>query len=138
MMSEHAINQYTFELWRGDPPRFHTQTMETYTRAGVNGTAAKLTGKRGKSFNADLTSWLTSFPAARVMLQNYFALIGASPVILIHNGFRFDTLYRIKFLVEDVAEMDCQANVRLLGPGINYAGGTSLVTRWTMTPVLVT
>jgi hypothetical protein len=135
-MSVHRINVYNFELWRGDPPRFHQQSVEAFTRAGVDGTAFKITAKRGDTFTAELESWWASYVLARAAFSKYLNLIGANPQPVIYNNLNYLALYKTKFQVLDIQEVDCQACVRLLGPGINYPSGARLVSRWTMVPVL--
>jgi hypothetical protein len=137
-MSVHAIGINKFELWRGDPPRFHQQSVETFTRNAVDGTAFKIKGKRGATFTSELESWFTSYVAARVTFKKYLNLIGASPQKIIFNNLQYWVLYKTHFQVLDVQEVSCQVNVRLIGPGINYPSGASLVTRWTMVPILDT
>lgn len=134
-MSLHAINEYTFEFWRGESPGYVVGDVETFSRAGTKGTAAKLRGKRGKPFACELEAWTNSFLTARVLLTRYFSLIGAEPARVIWNELNLLALYRTNYLVTNVVEVNCQANVRLLGPGINYPNGASLVTRWELVPI---
>lgn len=134
-MGIHWIGASNFEFWDGEPPRFHQQSVETFARTGAEGTAAKLLGKRGAKFSSDLTSWFASYPLARAAFVKYLNLIGSNPQKVIYNGGDFYALYKTKFLVLDVQEVDCRANVRLLGPGKNYPSGAALVTRWTMIPI---
>jgi hypothetical protein len=136
-MGIHRVENYSFEFWRGDPPRFHQTGVETFSRAGTAGTAAKLLGKRGDSFTAELESWFTSYASARSTFPKYLDLIGMPPAIVLFNSRNYFTLHRLKFLIENIEEIECRANARLLGPSINYASGASLVTRWTMTPLRI-
>lgn len=137
-MGLHWIGASNFELWDGEPPRFHQQQVEVFSRNGADGTAAKLHGKRGQQFTAELTSWFASYALARQQMAKYPNLIGASAQRVIYNGFDWLELYKTRCLVLDVQELECRAAVRLLGPGKNYPSGASLVTRWTMIPILET
>jgi hypothetical protein len=134
-MAVHAVGINAFELWRGDPPRFHQQSVEVFSRTAVEGTAAKIKGKRGESFTAELESWFTSYAAARAQFVKYLNLIGASAQKVTYNNQQYWVLHKTRYLVLDVKEVDCRTNVRLIGPGINYAGGAALITRWTMIPI---
>ena len=134
-MGVHWIGASNFEFWSGDPPRFHQQSVETFSRNGVDGTAAKLRGKRGEQFTSELTSWFASYAAARAMFPRYLNLIGSNPQRVVFNSQDYYALHKTKYLVLDVQELECRVNVRLLGPGKNYPTGASLVTRWTMIPI---
>lgn len=134
-MALHAVGAADFELWRGEPPRYHDQSVATFARVGTDGTAFKLTGSRGRQFTSELESWHRTYDLARDWLRKYRNLIGGNAQRVKFNGRDLYSLTKTKYLVIDVVEIDCRANVRLLGPGVNYAGGVSLVTRWTMVPV---
>ena len=137
-MSVHAVGISKFELWRGDPPRFHQQSVETFSRTAVDGTAFKIKGKRGEQFTAELESWFTSYAAARAQFVKYLNLIGGTPQRVLYNNVQYWVLYKTRYEVVDVQEVDCHVCVRLKGPGINYAGGARLITKWTMVPILDT
>lgn len=134
-MGAHWIGASNFELWDGEPPRFHQQSVETFARNGADGTAAKLLGSRGEKFTSELTSWFQSYVLARQQMIKYPNLIGSNPQRVVFNSLDYYALYKTKYLVLDVQEVECRAAVRLIGPGKNYPSGAALVTRWTMIPI---
>lgn len=134
-MGVHWIGASNFELWNGESPQFHEQSVETFSRNGADGTAAKLRGSRGRAFTSELTSWFASYTLARAAVPKYKNLIGSTPQRVVFNSHDFYALYKTKFLVLAVEELDCHAAVRLLARGINYPSGGVLVTRWTMIPI---
>lgn len=134
-MALHAIGALDFELWKGEPPRYHKQSVTTFARNGVDGTAAVVHAKRGPQFTSELTAWFANYDAARDKFQKYLNLIGSAPQQVKYEGRNLYALHKTKYLVVDVVEVSCQTNVRLFGMGINYLAGTSLVTRWTMIPI---
>jgi hypothetical protein len=131
----HKIDRFEFQFWDGDSPDTPRQQVETFQRAGVNGTGFRMLGERGQPFDAQLTAHLVNYALTRPLLKQYETLIGASPVEAWFNYRRLLTDWQVKFEVLDVAELDCRVNVRLIGPGYNYLGGASLVTRWRLLPV---
>ncbi len=134
-MGVHRVDQYEFEFWAGSPPTHIVERVQRFERAGSRGVAHRLLGKRGESFECDLTSWHPTWESARTAVLNYGDLIGVDPVEVVKDGDDLLQLEAVRFVVENVRELSCDARVRLLGGGKNYPGGVELVTRWTMSPV---
>jgi len=138
MFWNHKIDRFNFQFWEGDPPQLPKQTIQSFTRAGADGLATRLIGKRAPVTECQLTTHLTSYAWRAPTIRSYLTLIGAtSPVEVWFNQLRLLHSDQVKFLVEDVREVDCRANVRLLGPGYNLPGGASLVTRWRLIAIAV-
>lgn len=135
MSWQHKIDRFEFQFWEGDLPDTPRQQVETFQRAGVSGTGFRLLGERGKPFEAQVTAHLVNYPLTRPLLHQYRTLIGGTPVEVWFNGRRVFVDWQTKYEVLDVDEVECKANVRLIGPGYNFPGGASLVTRWRLLPV---
>jgi hypothetical protein len=133
----HRIDRFTFQFWQGDCPEAPTQQLETYQRAGVEGAGFRLLGARGVPLDVTLTEHLTAYILGAPLVRQYQSLIGLAPVEVWWNQQRLLPLLQTKFAVLDVTEVECQVNVRLLGPGYNLPGGAALVTRWKLLPIAV-
>jgi hypothetical protein len=133
-MSAHAINRFTFEFWKGDPPQLMERDVEVQTRAGANGHALMYTGRHGGPFRASLTSDWATYAAAIAVVALYKNLIGAGPQNVVYNGVRFAQSFRHRYSVLSVELSSCERHVQLLGPGYQFAGGARLVTEWTLIP----
>lgn len=132
---KHLVDEFEFEFWRGDAPPQLKQELQQFSRAGVNGQSHKTLGERAPQFTCELVSWHETREDARDALHEYAALIGADPVTVTKDGEALLESESVRFVVLDVVETRCKTNVRLIGPGKDYANGVELVTRWTMTPV---
>lgn len=133
----HRVGQFTFQFWEGEIPESPTQQVETLQRAGVTGTGFRVLGVRGDPFEATLTEHFPSYAAARPWIEQYKTLIGQQALEVWKDGRRLLIDLKTKFVVLDVRELSCQAHVRLMGPGYQYAGGAALVSRWKLLPVAV-
>lgn len=134
-MGIHRVDEYEFEFWRGEQPTRISEQVQRFERVGARGVAHRLVGKRGRSFQAELVSWHPTWASAREILTGYIDLIGVDPVQVVKDDYDLLEHEGVRFVIEDVREISCQANVLLHGGGKTYAGGVELVTRWTMTPV---
>lgn len=126
----HRVGQYTFQFWEGDRPRLPTQQVQTFARPGVDSHDARLTGTRAEPTECQLTEHLVAWTLRESLLRNYRALIGQPAVEVWYEKRRLLTTDRVLFLVLDVVEVECQTNVRLVGPGYDYLNGAALVSRW--------
>lgn len=136
-MSAHRIATFNFEFWEGDPPGLAAAQIETLTRAGTNGHTELNLGRWGQPFRARLTSHWASYTAAMAAWRLYQAAIGAGRLDVIYNSINMRTAFRTRYTVQTLALIQCQANVRLIGPGYNLPNGGKLVTEWGMMPVAV-
>ncbi len=134
-MGIHRVDEYEFEFWRGESPTRIAEQMQRFERVGSAGVSHRLVGSRGRSFQAELVSWHPSWSDARDAVTDYVDLIGVDPVQVWKDGVDLVEQDGARFVIEDVRELSCQANVLLHGGGKTYAGGVELITRWTMTPV---
>lgn len=132
MSWQHRVDRFTFQFWDGDQPQLPKQNVQTFARAGDDAQDARLTGTRAPLTECTLTAHLVRYSLALPLLRQYFTLIGKDPVEVWHEQRRLLQLAKVKFLIEDVVEVECRTNVRLIGPGYDYPGGCSLVTRWRM------
>lgn len=130
----HQIGQYRFEFWRGSQPTHIREHVQSFTRAGTAGTAHRTLGKRAETFECELVSWHPSYTLARVVAAQMGRLVGTTQDV-IHEDVNLKAAFNLGYVIESVELAECRANVRLLGPGINYPGGAELVTRWRMTPI---
>lgn len=136
MYWNHRIDRLTFQFWEGDPPQLPRQTMQSFTRAGADGIATRLLGTRAPVTECQLTAHLVNYAWRAPTLRAYLTLLGATdPVEVWFNKLRLFQSDQVKWVIEDVREVECRANVRLIGPGYNLPGGASLVTRWRMIAV---
>jgi len=136
--AKHRVDEFEFEFWRGDAPSQLKQEVQQFSRAGVNGQTHKTLGERAPSFTCELVSWHADREDARDALHGYVELIGADPVQVTKDGEDLLETESVRFVVLDVSETRCKTNIRLIGPGKDYANGVELVTRWTMTPIFAT
>lgn len=136
-MAVHRVDEFEFEFWRGQVPTLLSPVLQQFSRAGADGVSHRNIATRGRRFECELVSWHATRADARDKLLQYVELIGADPVQIVKDEEDLEQSQAVRFVVEDVQELECVANVRLLGPGKNYPSGVSLVTRWAMTPVEV-
>jgi hypothetical protein len=132
---KHLVDEFEFEFWRGEAPTQLKQEVQQFSRAGVDGHSHRILGERAPSFTCELVSWHVDRDSARDALRDYTALIGGDPVQVTKDGEDLLESESVRFVIIDVVETACKTNVRLVGPGKDYASGVELVTRWTMTPV---
>lgn len=137
-MSAHQIaGTWNFEFWRGTPPPLPQYQISQHTRPGINGIGEQRVGRWHAPISATLVSHWSSYVNAMAVIDNYVALTGSGLVVVSYNSINWFGAYGIKFLVDGVEFVDCQARVRLIGPGYDYLGGAELITQWTLTPVEV-
>ena len=136
-MSDHFIGRFPFEFWGGEQPSHPSEQVQSFTRAGTVGVAHRTLGKRARTITSDLTSWHQTYAIARAAVPSLVALSGTTQDV-IHEGVNLRAAFGLAYVVESVELVSCRANVRLIGPGINYPSGAELVTRWTLTSIDLT
>lgn len=136
-MSSHYIGRFAFEFWRGEEPSHPGEQVQSFTRAGTVGVAHRTLGKRARTITAELVSWHQTYAIGRAVVPSMIALAGTTQDI-IHETINLRAAFGLAYVIEAVEYVSCRANVRLIGPGINYPSGAELVTRWTLTPIDLT
>lgn len=126
----HKVDRFTFQFWDGDRPRMPTTQVQTFSRPGVDSHDVRLTGTRAEVTECQLTEHLVNWNLRAPLLRQYRELVGRDAVEVWYEQRRLLVTDRVLFLVLAVDEVDCQTNVRLVGPGYDYPNGASLVTRW--------
>lgn len=138
-MAVHSITDtdpttYNFEFWRGDPPNLPSEQIVSHTRPGADGVAQQKLGSVGPPITAQLVSHWSTYAAALAIIDNYFALVGKGLVIVVYNNVNWNTDYSVKFWVNRIRFLSCQAHPLLMGTDYAYSNGAELVTEWTLTP----
>jgi hypothetical protein len=133
-MSAHRIDVFNFEFWDGSPPVLTYEQGSSFTRPGADGVGQQTLGRWAEPFDATLTAWYASYTLALLAVPRMQAIVRIGPVRLWYNAIDYRTVFGHDYLVDAVEMINCQSVIRLLGPGINLAGGAELLVRFTMTP----
>lgn len=137
-MPNHSIGNEEFEFWEPAPPKLVTQTVESFSRPGVDGVGQQLAGIRGKQFEAICTAHFPSYIQALDRTGIYRALIGTGLFTVIYNNVNFFTGWQTKYSIDDYETVDCYTAL-VTGPSGSgnsyyYPSGGVVVARFLMTP----
>lgn len=136
-MAVSYIDIFSFQFWRGEPPKTVRYEGESFTRTGVDGVGKVRTGKRGQQFQVITDEDLATAAAARALVPLYATLPFSGPVRVIWEGVDYAAMFSHLYLVDDVEVLSIRTMPRLTGPNYDYVGGARISVRWTMTPFYV-
>lgn len=132
------LANHTFVYWdTPTPPVLPAEIIAVSARAGVDNIDGQATGIRGEQFVAGMVSWWPTYTQGLAKIAEYQLLRGQDPKLLIYNGVNFQAAYGVLFLVVSVRARSCQRHPRLMGNGLDYIGGTELVTDFTLQAITV-
>lgn len=103
------------------------EQIETFKRAGVDGTGFRRLGERGNEFELSSVVYCEDWEEARDLVEGYKAFIGATDALYLIK----QTLNRGKFVVLGVEEDEPQAMQNVAGNAVGYLLHATLSVRLT-------
>lgn len=136
-MATSYVDIFSFQFWRGEPPKTVRYEGSSFTRTGVDGTGKVRTGKRGQQFQVVTDEDLITSLAARALVPLYAKLPFSGPVRVVWEGVDYATVFSHLYLIDDAEVLSIRTMPRLIGPSYDYLGGARISVRWTMTPLYI-
>lgn len=132
-MSDHGIDVFNFEFWRGPAPSLPQNKTVAYHRPGAHDVSLQLLGYWGSAFTVELTSHHPTFAAAVTAFELMRDVVGTGWLPVKYANMNYTGLFGVGYHALSV-EQSRTYTAGILGPGYSYNAGGVLISRWRLQP----